>query len=212
MTILWVAFAVFALGAIWAGEKGHRQLFIICKPSATLALLVIATLSSSGYFDWLISAGLLFSLGGDIALLSDKEKFFSVGLALFLVTHVFYTCAFLSQAVFSRFAMPGFIAIAIGSTVLTRKLWPRLNSLRIPVIIYAFAITLMVAAAFGLLAGPLPERVALVSVLGALLFYLSDTNLSLARFYRNYPHAQSVTLGLYWTGQLGIALACYWTA
>ena len=39
------------------------------------------------------------------------------------------------------------------------------------------------------------------------LFYASDSSLALNRFRRPIPHAPFLTLGLYWLGQIGIALA-----
>ena len=42
---------------------------------------------------------------------------------------------------------------------------------------------------------------------GAVLFYVSDASLALNKFRRPFPHAAWLTLGVYWLGQIGIALA-----
>jgi uncharacterized membrane protein YhhN len=63
----------------------------------------------------------------------------------------------------------------------------------------------MVIAAFATLGGPLPT--APLAAGGAILFYASDASLALNKFRRPIPHAAFLTLGLYWIGQIGIALA-----
>jgi hypothetical protein len=46
-----------------------------------------------------------------------------------------------------------------------------------------------------------------LAAIGAVLFYISDTSLALNRFHRPIPHVAYLALGVYWLGQLGIALA-----
>ena len=55
------------------------------------------------------------------------------------------------------------------------------------------------------MAGGLPNGA--YAAAGSLLFYASDTSLALNRFRRGIPHAPFLTLGLYWLGQIGIAIA-----
>jgi hypothetical protein len=42
---------------------------------------------------------------------------------------------------------------------------------------------------------------------GALLFYISDSSLALDRFHKKIPHVAYLALGVYWLGQIGIAIA-----
>jgi uncharacterized membrane protein YhhN len=42
---------------------------------------------------------------------------------------------------------------------------------------------------------------------GAVLFYISDSTLALNRFRRPIPHIAFFAIGIYWLGQLGIAIA-----
>ena len=60
-------------------------------------------------------------------------------------------------------------------------------------------------AASATLGGPLAA--APLAAGGATFFYASDASLALNRFRRPIPHAAFFTLGLYWIGQIGIALA-----
>jgi hypothetical protein len=45
------------------------------------------------------------------------------------------------------------------------------------------------------------------AAVGALLFYISDSSLALDRFYKKIPHVAYLALGVYWLGQIGIAIA-----
>ncbi|MBI2070640.1 MAG: lysoplasmalogenase [Elusimicrobia bacterium] len=196
-----------ALTSFYAVEKRRPGLLALAKPLTTLALIGVAGFPPEGFFNGMIAAGLLFSLGGDIALLSDKDKPFLIGLSLFLLAHLCYIVAFLGQARWASFMMPGSLFLGLTALLFVRILWPGLGGLKIPVVVYAAAITTMVTLALGLVPGPLPKQAALCGAAGALLFYLSDANLAWAKFKNNYPRAELVTLSLYWAGQLGIALA-----
>ena len=81
------------------------------------------------------------------------------------------------------------------------------GALRPAVVVYALAITLMVATALGTIGGPLSPLAAGCAAGGAVLFYISDATLAWNKFRRPVPYASIVTMGVYWLGQIGIALA-----
>jgi len=81
------------------------------------------------------------------------------------------------------------------------------GGLRGPVVAYGAAVSAMVVAAFSTLGGPL--RGAPLAAAGALLFYASDSSLAFNRFVRPIRFASLYTIGLYWVGQLGIAVATF---
>jgi len=66
--------------------------------------------------------------------------------------------------------------------------------------------------AFATLAGPWPPAAAAAGAVGALFFYLSDATLAWNRFVEPFPRGRTLTLLLYWIGQLGIALAARWAS
>jgi hypothetical protein len=78
--------------------------------------------------------------------------------------------------------------------------------------IYTAACTAMAAAAMSTLAGGWAPRASAAAAVGAVLFYLSDANLAWNDFVEPYDHGQTITLSLYWAGQLGIASAVRWSA
>ena len=94
--------------------------------------------------------------------------------------------------------------MAVVTAALLRKLWGGAVEMRVPLVGYAAALALMVVSAFA--AFP-PGGVPLSAALGAGLFYVSDASLALNLFSRPIQWAPLLTLGVYWLGQLGIALA-----
>ena len=91
------------------------------------------------------------------------------------------------------------------SPILLRTLWPGVTGLRGPVVAYGAAVSAMVIAAFSTLGGPLPAEP--LAAAGALLFYASDSSLAINKFRRPIPHEPLLAFGVYWLGQLGIAIA-----
>jgi hypothetical protein len=65
----------------------------------------------------------------------------------------------------------------------------------------------MCAGAFRLTAAPLPSAAVVCAVAGAVLFYASDGVLAWSRFRAQFRGAERLNLALYWSGQLGLALA-----
>ena len=55
------------------------------------------------------------------------------------------------------------------------------------------------------LGGPLP--LAPFAAVGSVLFYISDSSLALNLFRKPIPHVAFLAIGVYWIGQLGIAIA-----
>jgi uncharacterized membrane protein YhhN len=86
-----------------------------------------------------------------------------------------------------------------------RANWVGAADVRWPAFAYAIVISVMVVAAAATLGGPL--RMAPFAAVGAALFYLSDSSLARNLFAKPIPHVALLTLGVYWLGQLGIALA-----
>ncbi len=198
---------VFGALAILGYEREWRALVYVAKPAATLSLLLIVGLPPGDHFDWLIAGGVLFNLAGDILLISDGDLPFMIAVPLVLTGHIFYTVAFAGAAVGSAFWPPPWPAyiVAVLSVALVVLLWPGLGIMKIPVVVYALAITAMVTAAYKTVGGGLPAMAASAATAGAFLFYFSDATLAWNRFRRHFAHAAALTLSTYWLGQLGIA-------
>jgi uncharacterized membrane protein YhhN len=204
---LYASVALLILGgalAIAGIELGHPALTTVFKPLTTLILLTIVGPPTTR-FAWYVRVGILLSLAGDVALLSDGMLAFSIGLGAFLLAHLAYATGAFSVGGFSpRVLVVSGVAIATTGFLLA-ELWPGAGGARLPIIIYSAAITTMVIAAWSTVGGPLSW--AWSAAAGAVLFYVSDASLALNRFHRPIPHEAFLSLGVYWLGQLGIALA-----
>ena len=211
MTSLTAALAVLVLVSaaltIWADAKGRRPLFRLFKPLTTTLIIVVAAIAATpvpAAYKTLILAGLAFSLLGDIAL-TFPEKWFTAGLAAFLIAQFIYILAFrpgpahpVSAGVFLPFVLFGLLMFFI--------LAPGLGPLKLPVLVYIGAITVMAAFAAGRyvnLGGTRP----LLAFAGAVLFLVSDSVLAYDRFAKRIRIAQVIILGAYFPAQLLIALS-----
>jgi alkenylglycerophosphocholine/alkenylglycerophosphoethanolamine hydrolase len=208
MTAIYVVVAgylVCAVLAIVGSELEIRPLVAVFKPLTTLLLFLMVG-NPDSRFQAIVEMGFFFSLLGDVALLWKGQGAFMAGLSVFLLAHVSYIVAFVGMGAWSPRIPLVALAFLATSFTLVKIVWPGAGALRIPVVIYAVAITTMVVAASSTLGGRL--ACAAPAVIGAVLFYVSDSSLALDKFRRKrIPHAAFLTMGLYWLGQLGIALA-----
>ncbi|MER7462717.1 lysoplasmalogenase [Streptomyces sp. NPDC097981] len=151
------------LGSLLAGwHLGH----VLAKPLLMPLLVAYACFHGRGgtrRAPRLLIAALLFGWGGDLALLSDAEPAFLVGMGSFAAGHVCYLVLFGRGR--TSPALGGVYALALVGTV--ALLWTDLPAaLRIPVAGYSLLLTAMAyrSSALGRAAGA-----------GGALFLLSDT-------------------------------------
>ena len=142
-----------------------------------VALLAIAVLI--GGASPVLAAALAFSAAGDWFLSREGERDFLSGLGAFLTAHLLYIALFAGAADPAAFMTrnTGLTAIILAalSVLVLMRLWPYLDKLRIPVIVYAATISAMAVAA----------RVAMPGIIvlaGVALFIVSDTILAHDRF------------------------------
>ena len=190
----------------------QRQIYIF-KPISTLLVIAVALLSLLEPVQNLtymvgVTIGLLLSLGGDIALmLPENRKAFIIGLGLFLLAHIAYTVVFTLLGVFSARDLLSagiLLGVGVGFYLLIR---PHLGTLQGPVIVYIVVISLMVNRAGSTLESPVfGGTQALMILIGALLFYISDVILAATRFWKSWEYSR-ISLAFYYSGQLLIALA-----
>jgi uncharacterized membrane protein YhhN len=154
-------------------------------------------------------AGLVLGAIGDACLLAAGKRWFLAGLGAFLLGHLAYVAGIAMIEPAARWpGDAGWLAVApagVGLAALA-VLWPRLGSLRLPVIAYVTTISVMVIAAIAAARGaalPEPNRHRLV--IGASLFFVSDLAVARERFVsRNFTN-KLWGLPAYYSGQLLIA-------
>jgi len=204
VTLAVIAVVVVGALAILSAERQLRALHAVTKPLATALLFLIVGWPHARLGGW-VAAGIALSIVGDVALLSPSDGAFIVGLAAFLLAHLAYVVGFAGVTGWAPWLPVVVVVVGAVTVGMLRAIWPKTAGMHAPVVAYGLAITAMVTAAFGSLAGGLP--LGWLAAVGALLFYASDASLALNRFRRPIPHAAFLTLGLYWLGQIGIALA-----
>ncbi len=211
--ILIFLLAVSVFMTIWAERRGKWRLVYIFKPLATLlviavALLSLSTPSSNFTFTMFVLVGLLFSLGGDVALMFQQHReAFLAGLASFLLAHVVYTIVFTMFGVFSLWDILSILILSALGAAFYIFIKPGLNGMQKPVVLYIVVISIMVNRAVAALVSPaFSGDQALMIAVGAALFYLSDVILAANRFWKPLRYRR-VNLVFYYSGQLLIALS-----
>ena len=180
------------------------SLNFIFKPLATLVIIAYAWQrghDAPKVRRWVL-AGLVFSLGGDVALLWPKEGFLP-GLVSFLLAHLAYLVAF--TRVQRLAAWPAaFVVYALLAGVILWQLWPGVPAaLQPPVVAYVVCLAAMAAQA-AVLWRRGSERGAVLA-LGGALFMASDALLATNKFAGPLPLASLWVLGTYWSAQWCIA-------
>lgn len=193
---------------VFAEWRRDARLRIVAKTIASLAFVAVAIVGmrDSTYARWIL-AGLVLGTVGDLALLGRRNQSFLVGLGAFLLGHLSYVVAcgevrspldWLADA--HAFSL---IPILVALVAL-RWLWPRLGSMRIPVIGYMMAIVAMMIGAIAVAhASLLPTRTCLVA--GAALFFASDLAVARDKFVEASFTNRAWGLPAYYAGQLLIA-------
>ncbi len=197
---LWITSTLAILGA----EKRVRWLEVAFKPLTTLLFFAVIGRPETTFARW-ITAGIALSVIGDVALLSDSNRAFMLGLVAFLLAHIAYVIAFLGVAAWSPHVAIAAIVVVAASVLLLRATWKGAAGMHAATIAYAAVISAMVISAWATVGGPL--LMAPYAAVGAVLFYISDSSLALNRFRRPIPHSALLAMGVYWLGQLGIAIA-----
>jgi uncharacterized membrane protein YhhN len=204
VSALVIAVLISTAIATFAAERKLRWLEVVFKPLTTILIAAIVGWPETA-FGKCVAVGIWLSLIGDVALLWASKTPFLIGLGAFLLAHLAYVIAFLGVASFSWPVVLVAVAVGIATRSTVRAIWDGSKEVRGPALAYAAVISVMVVCAAATIGGPLP--LAPFAAVGAALFYLSDSSLARNIFAKPIPHAALLTLGVYWLGQLGIAIA-----
>lgn len=181
-----------------------KWLTLLSKPLPVLCLLLwLRQAPASPYRRW-IAAGLGLSLCGDM-LLEWPADLFVFGLGAFLLAHLAYLAAYLSD---SRRLAPGALLAAalVADGMFTVLASAGLGALLLPVALYSLAIGCMLWRALARLgSAAVNRRSAWLAAGGAALFVLSDSLIGINRFVAPFEGARYAIILTYWLGQLGIA-------
>ena len=196
-----------------AADKKIKPLEYFAKPATMLAVLWWMWLNTGfrGPMLW-FTLGVVFCLAGDVFLMIPRDLFI-FGLLAFLLGHICYIVGLNNNPPFINY-WGGFLIVILG--IFIYWLYPRLaaglshkrqNKLKIPVLVYALVISVMVYSALMTLTRPGWSIPAAISAsVGALLFYSSDSMLAWDRFLKPLSHARLRVMVTYHLGQIGMIL------
>jgi uncharacterized membrane protein YhhN len=212
MTIWLIPALIFAFLEAIAVSRNLQRLEYVAKPAVMICLflwLYTAT-SLQGNALW-FGLGVLLSLVGDVLLMFASDRFFLLGLAAFLLTHLFYIAGFREAAAnISAWSLIWLAFIAINASRLIRRIVEvmrlhREDKLVLPVVIYGIVISIMLYAAMSTIYDQSWKTSAAFFVsLGAILFVASDAILAWMRFVSPVKNGRVWNIALYYLGQIGI--------
>jgi uncharacterized membrane protein YhhN len=203
--ILTLLAAASAVLQIWAEYHGPPLQIYIFKPLTMVFILLIAVRNARDYrafYAYAIIAGLLFSLAGDVFLMLPTEQFVA-GLVSFLMAHLFYIAAF-THGSRLRYSIGTLLPFVLYGIVIFVVLSPSLGEMKLPVLVYIVVILVMGWQAWERWQ-IIGQRVALIAVIGAILFIVSDSALAFNRFREPFELARALNLSTYFAAQWFIA-------
>jgi uncharacterized membrane protein YhhN len=186
--------------------SGYESLDLYLKPA------LIPLLGFGVYFyKWFPSRStlliaLIFSWIGDVILLfaDISEIYFILGLVAFLISHIIYCILFNKQnhtqirnnGIFRI----GCVIIVVYLVTMLSVLLPTLGDLKIPVIVYAVVISIMVLFAFnGFLTWSKPGSIYVF--IGAVIFVVSDSILAIDKFHTSIEKSSFIIMLTYLVAQ-----------
>jgi len=195
-----------------AVERKWRLTIYISKPVVILALMAWLWLLSGwkGPLLW-FGLALVFSLAGDILLLLPAS-FFLPGLGAFLLGHIAYVVALNRHAPPANWTSLFLLLMGVG---LVAWIYPKIRTgLRAkpgtsrmgpPVLAYSLVLTAMMLSAVLTLFRPEWNRpAAIITALGGILFFISDTLLAFDRFAAPIEHGHLLVMVTYHLAQIAL--------
>lgn len=204
-----ILFFIAAIGELVSIIAGLDQLHLVCKPMILVTLGFYYLSSAGENRSMVVLLAIVFSLGGDVALMFDSINavYFMVGLVCFLISHVFYIVAYRQhQNEEEENALQGIqklrvaFPIVLAGTGLVVILYPTLGALKFPVIIYALVLVVMVLNALFRL-GRTNNKSFFLVFAGALFFLVSDSLLAINKFLTPLPQSGLLIMSTYITAQ-----------
>lgn len=201
---------------IFAGELDKVLIANISKPAILGIMIVYFALDllksrQWNSFGYLILAGLVFSLGGDVLLIfqGESSRYFMFGLGSFLIAHILYITAFTKTYLVNheikflqKYGWVMLLIVAYG-WFFFNAINDFLGSMIGPVLVYTMVISLMLLIALNRF-----RKVSTASFLwiaaGALFFLASDSLLAWNKFVRELEFSHLLIMLTYGLAQYGI--------
>lgn len=172
-----------------------------------LLLAHVITLPNRKFIGFnLLVIAILFCWAGDVLLMftENNELFFLLGLAAFLIGHIFYMLTFNKMADKNSIGKPlqplFYLIPLLFAASLLIVLFPNLGEMKVPVIAYAIVISFMCVAAMR--RWQRTDTPSFVTVLtGAVLFIFSDALIAINKFHTPFNAASLLIMITYIAAQ-----------
>lgn len=196
-----------ATAALLVSTLADNRLLHVVSKSLVMPLLILYYLASvpGKHRSIVVILAIFCSFAGDVFLLDDD--FFIPGLVSFLVAHIVYIISYRhhqaeegDQAIIGLHRIRLAFPVILAGTGLVVILYPALGALRIPVMVYAAVICVMVLVAlfrYGRTSAPSFWMV----FTGAVLFMISDSILAVNKFLVPITAGGFLTLVTYTAAQ-----------
>lgn len=189
---------------------------VFVKPLSIWSLSILSLLSGKDNYSHYIAVGLLLSSAGDVLLELDNHhpdgSYFIPGLVAFLAAHLCYIRAFYSSKLSFKYAPYVLILVVVYYIGIMNVLIPSMEAeLVAPVLVYGVAISTMIFLAFLRFLSPKTcnDTSKLCSLIGSLVFVVSDSILALNKFAFVIPHGHYYVMLTYYFGQTFIAASTH---
>jgi uncharacterized membrane protein YhhN len=202
-----VIFLIFFSAGLAVGGKYSRiHVHYVFKPLTMTLIILLAIFTGTGVstaYKYLILMALIFSLGGDVFIMLNRENPIK-GLAAFLIAHVFYVSAFL-QGIESFYPLI-LIPVLVFAAIFFLNIHKGLKKLFIPVLSYTIVLSLMGYLAANRYVNVQDEK-SLLALIGASFFLVSESSWAVNRFKKSFAWAEVLILGTYFSAQTLLALS-----
>lgn len=214
--ICFVSFVALACLELSIHLIGLAALHLLVKPLLMPTLLGYfwaKTVRTSVHSKKFVVLALVFSFLGDTSLMFEQQHnlYFVVGLAMFLLAHIFYVVFFIRSSKIILWAKMQWIILAVLAygAGLMFFLSPHLGQMRIAVWIYALTIMTMLLFSYNFYVN---YSSGIWVFWGALLFVLSDSLIAIDKFALKIPLAQFLIMLTYIAAQWYIVKGILQTA
>jgi len=183
ITIATALFFIAAIADIYAIISGNEIVETYAKPMLLTLLAVVYLVSANKPMFWYV-LGMFFCFIGDVLLMFKGANFFMYGLAAFLLGHIVYikiTASFLPKDLTVKMITSAFPFVVFFG-VLMYLIYPNLNEMLIPVVVYGVTISTFGSVAFLNYRSEKSTENGWLFI-GAILFILSDSLIALNKFY-----------------------------
>lgn len=173
---------------LFASLKKNRKLRNQTKPFILLALAAFYCFSVEEINPFVVLA-LFFSWLGDVLLMPDGIKWFTCGGISFMISHFFFILSYLKDVDFNRISPFVIAALGLFFFVLVSFIFTKLKPYLPKALFWPMYLYLMINgmmncfAIFRFLSDP--SKAGIVTLIGAALFFISDTALFFVRFNKN---------------------------